>query len=590
MALDGIVLADTAAELNETLTGGRITKIAQPEKDELLLTVSTRTGQRRLLLSANASLPLVYLSSENKPSPVTAPNFCMLLRKHLSSARILSVTQPGFERVLHFNIEHLNELGDICQKILIIELMGKYSNIIFVDENGRIIDAIKHVSAMMSSVREVLPGRDYFLPKSEGRIPPAELSLSYFNETILTRPVELTKAIYTTLAGFSPLMANEACYRAGVEGSRAPSALTEEEAAALYGALSRMADDIREGRFDPQIIYRDGAPEEFASLALTSFTDCEVRHFDSPSAMLETFYAAREDLARIRQKSQDLRKITANALERTTKKLLLQEKQLADTEKRDKFRLWGELLTTYGYSAAAGAKSVVVNNYYTGEDVKIPLDPTIPALENAKNYFDKYARLKRTFEAASKQAEESRAELAHLQTIAMSLDLAPAENDLAEIREELIESGYLKRHMDPKARGTKAGRTKKVKITSRPYHYRTPEGFDIYVGKNNFQNDELTFHFAQGGDWWFHAKGVPGSHVVVKNPGGGQMPDHVYEEAGALALYYSSSRGAEKASVDYTEKKNVKKPSGGKPGFVVYYTNYSLIASPDLTGLTLLEE
>lgn len=585
MALDGIVIANVVKELNDTLTGGRINKIAQPEKDELLLTIKNNRDQYKLLISAGASLPLIYLTEDNKPSPMTAPNFCMLLRKHLNSARIMSITQPGLERIVDITIEHLNELGDACTKHLIVELMGKHSNIIFVDDEKKVVDSIKHVSALISSVREVLPGREYFIPETQHKLNPLTLTQEAFQEEVLTKPMKLGKAIYTSLTGFSPLIANELCHRAGLDGDQDTASLSENESLHLFGNISRFLDDVKEGVFVPNIVYKDGAPVEFSSTKLSCYEDCEVREMESISTVLKEYYQMKDVVTRIRQKSTELRRIVSTALERNRKKYDIQAKQLKDTEKRDKFKVYGELLTTYGYEAKPGDKSLTCINYYDDKEITIPLDETKTAMENAKKYFDKYNKLKRTFEAVTVQMAETKEEIEHLESISNALDIALHEDDLVSLKEELIQFGYMKR----KNTGGKGKKTKSGKVVNKPLHFVSSDGFHIYVGKNNFQNDELTFKFAVGNDWWFHAKGIAGSHVVVKT-NGEELPDRTYEEAGQLAAYYSKGKEMDKVEIDYTEKKNVKKPNGSKPGFVVYYTNYSLMARPDISGLTQISD
>jgi len=578
MAFDGITIACLQKELSDKLTGGRINKIAQPEADELLLTIKNNGNQYRLLLSASASLPLIYLTETNKPSPMTAPGFCMLLRKHLNGGKIISITQPSLERILRFEIEHLNELGDICHKLLIMEVMGKHSNLIFCKEDGTIIDSIKHVSSVMSSVREVLPGRSYFIPETQEKLAPLSASEEEMLQAICEKPVNLGKAIYTSLTGFSPVLAEELCHRSSVESERPACALTETERMMLGHQLIRFLEQIKEGIFTPQIIYRGKEPVEFAATNLTLYEELETVSFDSISQLLEHYYASRNTITRIRQKSVDLRKIVQTALERNRKKYDLQARQLKDTEKRDKYKIYGELIHTYGYGLEEGAKSFEALNYYTNEMITIPLDPTLSAQENAKKYFDKYNKLKRTFEAVSELLKETQSEVEHLESVSQALDFALSEEDLVQIKEELMECGYIRK---------RKSNEKKPKITSKPFHYLSSDGFHLYVGKNNFQNEELTFKFATGNDWWFHAKGVPGSHVILKAEGK-DLPDRVFEEAGKLAAYYSQNRGNEKVEIDYIEKKHVKKPGGGKPGFVVYYTNYSLIIDSDISDLTLL--
>ena len=579
MAFDGITIANIVTELNQTITGGKINKIAQPENDELIITIKNQRKQYRLFLSASASLPLIYLTETNKPSPLTAPNFCMLLRKPIGSGKIIAIEQPGMERIIRFTIEHLNELGDLCTKYLIVEIMGKHSNIIFCNEEDQIIDSIKHVSAHMSSVREVLPGRPYFIPETQSKLNPFVLTEEIFQEKIFPRPVNVAKAIYTSITGISPLMAEEVCYRAGIDGGIPTDGLEDVERVHLAHTFLRMVDDIRDGHFEPNIIYKGKEPVEFACFPLSQYQDYRAVSYPSIFPVLETYYAEKNIVTKMRQKTVDLRKIVQNALERNVKKYQLQQKQLKDTEKKEKYRVWGELLNTYGYEVEPGAKSMEALNYYTNEMIQIPLDETMTPQENAKKYFDKYSKLKRTKEALDTLLQETGDEIKHLESIAASLDIASSEEDLVQIKEEMMEYGYVKR---------KNTGGKKVKVTSRPYHYISSDGYDIYVGKNNFQNDELSFKFASGNDWWFHAKGQPGSHVIVKSKNE-ELPDRTFEEAGKLAAYYSKGRQAPKVEIDYTQKKNLRKPTGGKPGFVVYYTNYSLLIEPDITGLQQIQ-
>lgn len=579
MAFDGITIANIVSELNHTITGGKINKIAQPENDELIITIKNQRQQYRLFLSASASLPLIYLTEANKPSPLTAPNFCMLLRKHIGSGKILSVTQPGMERIIRFTIEHLNELGDLCIKYLIVEIMGKHSNIIFCNENDQIIDSIKHVSAHMSSVREVLPGRPYFIPVTQEKKNPLELTEDILSNEILSRPVATSKALYTGITGISPLMAEEICHRANIDGGIPTDGLSSLEKLHLSHTLLSLLEDIRSESFTPNIVYQGREPVEFAPFPLTQYEDLETVEYPSISQVLETYYAEKNIVTKMRQKSVDLRKIVQTALDRNLKKYQIQQKQMKDTEKKEKYRIWGELINTYGYGLEPGVKSMEALNYYTNENITIPLDPTLTPQENAKKYFDKYSKMKRTAEALDHLLQETKSEIEHLESISASLDIALSEDDLAQIKEEMIEYGYIRR---------KYTGGKKVKITSKPFHYLSSDGYHIYVGKNNFQNEELSFKFATGNDWWFHAKGQPGSHVIVKT-NGEELPDRTFEEAGRLAAYFSRGRQAPKVEIDYTQKKNLRKPNGAKPGFVVYYTNYSLLIEPDISGLTQLQ-
>ncbi len=575
MAFDGIVIANLVHDIRERLEGGKINRIAQPEKDELLFTVKNNKNTWRLSISASASLPLVYFTPVNKPGPAVAPNFCMLLRKHIGSGRIVRVSQPGLDRIIVFEIEHLDEMGDPGRKRLIVELMGKHSNIIFCREDGTILDSIKHISAQVSSVREVLPGRPYFIPHTTEKADPLTVTQEEFSARIGSAAAPLSKALYQNLTGLSPVIGTELCHLASLDGDRSANECNETELTHLYHMFSLIMDDIRSGHFSPNIVYRDGEPVEFASVPLTCYEGAGylAKPYVDISILLDAYYAEKSRITRIRQKSVDLRHVVQTALERNYRKYDLQQKQLKDTEKRDRYKVCGELLNTYGYELSGGEKELKCLNYYTGEEIRIALDPQLTAQENAQKYFARYNKLKRTFEALTTLTAETKQEIDHLESISAALDIAVKEEDLVQIREELIEFGFIRK---------RAPGSRKPKITSRPWHYRSTDGFDIYVGKNNYQNEEVTFRLANGGDWWFHAKGIPGSHVIVR-AGGKELPDRVFEEAGALAAWYSKSRGNEKVEVDYIERRHVKKAAGGAPGFVIYHTNYSLMASPACT-------
>lgn len=577
MAFDGITIASLVRELQSSLLEGRIFKIAQPEMDELLLTIKCKDRtQRRLLISAGASLPLMYLTNSNKPSPITAPNFCMLLRKHIQNGKITNIFQPSMERIVHFEIEHYNEMGDLCHKQLIVELMGKHSNIIFCDDTGNIIDSIKHVSALVSSVREVLPGRAYFIPPTIEKKNPLQVQEEDVREVLFGDAKPIHKAIYTSMTGISPIVAQEICYRAGVDSSIPANALEGEQKNLICQIFVEWMKRVREGSFSPNMIMDGREPIDFAVFEMQVYKDKMTKDYNSTSSMLEEYYAMRDVVTRIRQKSADLRLVVQNALAKDYKKYDLQCKQLKDTQKRERYKLYGELLMTYGYEVEEGASECMVPNYYDdNKEIKIPLDKDLSPTENAKRYYEKYNKLKRTFEALTEIVQDTQSEIEHLESIRAAMDIALEENDLTQLKEELMEYGFIKRK----------GGTKKVKITSKPFHYISSDGYDMYVGKNNYQNEDLTFKMATGNDWWFHAKGMPGSHVIVKNKAEGEMPDKTFEEAARLAAYYSKGKEQKKVEIDYIQKKHVKKVSGAKPGFVIYHTNYSMSIEPDIEGI-----
>lgn len=576
MAFDGVVISNIVSDMRQRLIGGRIYKIYQPEKDEINLVIKNQGGTHRLMLNASATLPLVYFLPENKKNPATAPNFCMLLRKHIGNGRITAIEQPEFERIIRMEIEHLDEMGDIRTKYLVIELMGKHSNIIFMEDNGRIMDAIKRIGAQISSVREVLPGHDYVLPPNT-KANPLTLTREYFMEQVLGKAMSIEKAIYTSITGFSKGIACELCYEAGVDGSFSTDSLAPVNREALWNCLQTLLERIKAENYEPVIVYDDGQPVDFCAVPLTMYEELTLVHYTDISALLQEFYAQKDIYSRMHQKSTDMRKVLATAIERTSKKYDIQRKQLTDTEKREKYRLYGELLQTYGYQAEEGARQITVDNYYNGEQVTIPLDPDLSPQENAARYFQKYNKLKRTYEASLTLAKESKETLTHLLSIQNSMELAVSEADLADIKEEMVLAGLLK------AKPAKKDGVKPEK--SKPLHYLSSDGFHIYVGKNNLQNDRLTFKVADAKDLWFHAKEMAGSHVIVKLEGAEDVPDATYEEAARLAAYYSSGRTSPKVEVDYTRRGNLKKPPKANPGYVIYHTNYSMVALPDIRGI-----
>ena len=573
MAFDGIVISNLSYELHSNLVGGRISKISMPEDNELIFTIKNNAKTYRLLVSASASLPLVYLTDVNKPAPKVAPAFLMLLRKYIGTAKINNIFQMGLERILCFELEHLNELGDLNHKRMYIETMGKHSNIIFTDENNKIIDSIKRISANMSSLREVLPGREYFLPEELKKKDLLNTKLEEFIEILKSKEYPLVKSIYMNFAGISPLIAEEIILRASLLSQTPSTSLSELEYTHLFHTIHNLLEDINTHNFTPNIIYKGEEAIEFSSINLYSYEGKEYKResFDSVSKMLYDFYSSREAFVLNRQKSSDLRRIVNTALERASKKYDLQEKQLQDADKKDIYRVYGDLLNTYGYSLKGGESSFTTENFYDdNKEITIPLDKNKSAKENAKKYYDKYAKLSRTTKALSEEILNTKNDIEHLLSIQTALDVSSDDESLSQIRQELVDFGYIKKHSSGKQK----------KSTSHPYHYISTDGYDIYVGKNNYQNEELTFKVATGNDWWFHAKGIPGSHVILKLNNEEDLPDRAYEEAAALAAFYSKAKDSEKVEVDYIQKKNIKKVAGAAPGFVIYHSNWSMVATP----------
>lgn len=595
MAFDGLFLSALVSEFKTTISGGKISKIVQSEKDEIQLTIKKEKQQFFLHLSANPSIPLVYLSDKGKTAPLTAPNFCMALRKHIGNGLIQDITQAsrnlpeqGLERVLLLHISHRDELGDIGIKYLSIEIMGKYSNIILLKEDFTILDAIKRISSAQSSVREVLPGRKYFIPdqfKKENLLcfPLESLQALLENKknpnTGRDSDMEnLSELLFKSFSGLSPLSAREVSLDAGLPIDKDMDSLSASDFESLSDAIRRLRLRISEGDFSPQILYENEKAFDFSALPVQQYKGNPAFHaedFRSPSELLSQYYGGKEKEDRVRQKSADLKKQCSTLLERVSKKLSLQEKQLKDTEKKERFRIFGELLTTYGYSLKGGEKELICENYYNGQEEHIPLEESLSPIENAKKYFDKYDKAKRTERNLSTQVKESKNTLEHLQSIVNSLATAENAEDLDDIRREMGEYGYMKPISPKKKKERKEDK-------SSPRIFRSSDGYLLYVGKNNYQNEEVSFQIAEGRDFWFHVKGSAGSHVIAKTEGKSleELPDRLFEEAAELAAYFSSEKESAKVEVDYTERKNLKKVVGGAPGFVIYHQNYSILVTP----------
>ena len=595
MAFDGLFLSALVSEFKTTISGGKISKIVQSEKDEIQLTIKKEKQQFFLHLSANPSIPLVYLSDKGKTAPLTAPNFCMALRKHIGNGLIQDITQAsrnlpeqGLERVLLLHISHRDELGDIGIKYLSIEIMGKYSNIILLKEDFTILDAIKRISSVQSSVREVLPGRKYFIPdqfKKENLLCFPLESLQAFLENKKNPNAErdsgmenLSELLFQSFSGLSPLSAREITLDAGLPQEQKLGCMSSLDYEKLSDAILLLRNRIREGDFTPQILYENGKSFDFSAIPVRQYSGNPAFHaeiFHSPSELLTFYHGGKEKEDRVRQKSADLKKQCSTLLERVSKKLSLQEKQLKDTEKKERFRIFGELLTTYGYSLKGGEKELICENYYNGQEEHIPLEESLSPIENAKKYFDKYDKAKRTERNLSTQVKESKNTLEHLQSIVNSLATAENAEDLDDIRREMGEYGYMKPISPKKKKERKEDK-------SSPRIFRSSDGYLLYVGKNNYQNEIVSFQIAEGKDFWFHVKGSAGSHVIAKTEGKSleELPDRLFEEAAELAAYFSSEKESAKVEVDYTERKNLKKVVGGAPGFVIYHQNYSILVTP----------
>ncbi len=570
MALDGITLACLVHELKEKLLGAKINKIYQPEKDELIIA----TRNERLLLCANSSHPRIHFTAQTKENPMTAPLFCMVLRKHLSGGKILDVKQPGFERIVEIYVESINEMGDMSCKKLIIEIMGKHSNIILtLAEDNQILDSIKHISFDKSSVRQVLPGLIYSYPPNQDKLNPLEVGKEEF--LALFKPganKDAQGAIYKSLSGISPVAAAELCTRANISPEISLEEISSQNILSIYNEFSKAFDLVRKNAFSCEAYYDKGKPMDFSCIPMTMLEHLEKRSFSNPSELLEFFYGEKDIVLRHSQKTYDLKKIVETNITRCVKKKELQERSLKDIKNRDQLKIKGELLTANIYELSKGMTTFTTQNYYEESlpDITISLDPNLTPAENAQSYFKRYNKQKRTAEALKDQVTQNNEELLYFEGLLNSISACTEEAEIEEIKEELAGLGYIKKRK--KVKGQKIKKSKPLKFIS-------ADGFEIYVGKNNAQNDELTLKFARPNDIWLHTKDIPGSHVIIRCENK-EVPTSTLTEAANLAALYSKAKNGSLVPVDYTEKRNVKKPNGAKPGFVIYENNKTAYITP----------
>ncbi len=575
MAYDGIVIHSILHELNDKLLGGRIDKVYQPESDEIILSVRSLGSNYKLLLTANPSHPRLHLTSSAKENPQEPPLFCMVLRKHIQSGKIIEISQPRFDRIVNIKIEALNEMGDYTVKTLILEIMGRHSNLMLVDENMKVLECARHISFDKSSVRQMLPGKEYTLPPGGEKLDTLTLNENNFNASIEKMPSEkIYAAIYKSFNGISPVIADEICCNAQTDPSLPVSMLSADDISRVYSAFDALVTKIRQNSYAPQIVYDGDRIIDMLPFGLNKFSGLKAKVFASPSEMTEAFYATKDTQYRLNQKTHDLKHLISQNIERCAKKRAIQQQSLKDIENREYLKLCGELITANIYAIKQGMTTVRLNNFYSEEleETEIELDSALTPAENAQKYFKRYNKAKRTFAALQDQIVSNDEELAYLEGVLTSVANCENEQDIKDIRSELREQGYIKKEAKQKGR--------KVSKRSVPLHFISSDGFDIYVGKNNVQNDELTLKTAHSTDIWMHTKNIPGSHVIIISRGA-EIPDTTLTEAATLAAYYSKAQNSALVPVDYTQRKNVHKPNGAKPGFVIYDTNKTAYITPD---------
>lgn len=566
MPMDGLTLSFVARELEEALVGGRVDKITQPERDELNILVRNHGRNQWLLLSASAGCARAHVTQERKVSPLEPPMLCMLLRKHISGGRVRAVRQIHGDRILEIEFEHLDELGDSARKTLICEFMGRHSNLIFADAQGRILECARRVTENMSSVREVLPGLRYERPPEHGKTP--------FDapEEEIIRALEgasgpLHKAIAAAISGLSVQTARELAFRAaGNEDAHTQ----EVDMPAVAAAVARALREVR-GQPEPALLLaEDGEPVDVVAFRYKSRAALRAERFETISEAMDAFYRARDRADRVKQKSAALHRVLKNNIERCERKLALQQEALLGSERMEEYRVKGELLTASLHLAKKGMKSVTIPNYYEEgtPDLEVQLDEKLSPGQNAQRYFKLYQKARSAKRLAAEQVEKTTEELNYLEGQMLNLSACEEESELAELREELEKYGYVRKNHNRR-------QMKKLE-PSKPMRFDSPAGIPILVGKNNLQNDKLTFT-AEPNEWWLHAKDMPGSHVIVASADPDEETLHM---AARLAARYSKGASAGKVPVDMTRRRYVKKPAGAKPGFVIYTNQKTVLAEP----------
>ncbi|OPY58004.1 MAG: hypothetical protein A4E55_01225 [Pelotomaculum sp. PtaU1.Bin035] len=580
MPFDGLVLAAVRKELNDKLTGGRIEKIYQPDKDEIVLSVHRMGSRCRLLLSANAQNARIHLTSTIKENPITPPLFCMVLRKHLEGGRVISFEQNGLERVLLVKIDSRDELGHQSPKHLICEIMGKHSNIILVEPSvNTIIDGIKRYSHAVSRYREVLPGRPYLPPPPQKKLNPLLVDEGQFRLACLDSSLEtaLPDLLQRHFEGLSAATCREIVFRSNLSPDTILDQCGDHELRAIWLSLYRLTVPAGEGRFEPCLTTSiKGKPQDFAAIDL-NHTRLKRKHGEMNS-LIDIFFSDREQTEKINKTKKALINSLKKEIARLEKKLDLYEESLDETAGAEKLRLYGELLTANLYRLGENKHEVSLENFHEKgqQTVTIPLDPHRSPAENSQAYFKKYLKAKNTRSAVELQVAQAREELNYLEGVGAALDQAGELSELEEVRQELIEQRYLKQP----AHTPGSRKNKKEKLIPKPLSFRSSDGFQLFVGKNNKQNDYLTLKMARESDLWLHTKDIPGAHVIIKTEEKEVTPTTLSEAAG-LAAFFSKARGSKNVPVDYTLKKHVSKPRGARPGMVIYGQQKTIMAVPD---------
>lgn len=573
MAFDAAMVSAIARELDGRIKGARVEKVTQPEKDEIVLLLHLGRENMRLSISSGTNNPHFNITSAVKENPAAPPMFCMLLRKHLTGARISGVAQLGFERAVEFAFDSYDEMGFETKKYLVTETMGKYSNLILLNAEKKVISALKIIDLATSSVRQILPGFPYELPPAQKKLCPLDVTEEEFLAAFdASEDVPADKFILSGFYGLAAVTAREIVCRATGATDTLVSDCDREK---LCTAFMYAADTLKNGTSEPWLVSdKAGKPVEYLFFKPVEYgADFDVRRVDSFSVLLDEFYGRRDRAERIRQRTSDIFRLLTNAESRLHKKLELQRRDLEACSDKEKYKLWGDLITGNIYRLSRGMEEALLENYYEDDcpTVKIPMDKRLTPQQNAQKYYKRYNKSKTAEVELAKQIKLAEAELEYIYTVFDSLTRAESESDIMEIREELHSSGYASRMKNYTAKKMSAPKL---------MEFRTSGGFRVLVGKNNHQNDYLTTKVADRNDYWFHVKNQPGSHCVMFTEGV-EPPERDFTEAAIIAAYYSKVSEGVNVPVDYTLIRNIRKPGGSKPGFVTYNTNYTAYVTPD---------
>jgi predicted ribosome quality control (RQC) complex YloA/Tae2 family protein len=577
MPFDAIVTKCIADELKNIIMTGRIDKIHQPEKDEINISLRAKGKNLKLLLSSNSSYPRVHITSITKKNPIKAPLFCMILRKHLVGARIVNIEFLDYERIIKIQFENTTELGDLSIKNLYIEIMGRHSNIILANSNNKIIDSIKHIDEEISSKREIMPARNYELPPKQNKISPDNKNIykifekNYIieNESLET---PLSKYLLYNIKGFSPILCNYICDISKIDKNINLKNIEENHLIKLKTNFDMIMDKIKSNKFNPILFMKNDLPKDFYCLDIS--LKQKTKSFDTLSSLLDFYYSERDKIIHLNQKKYNLNKILTNNIQRCKKKISIHKKIINKSKNNENYKLYGELLLANLYSISKNAEKVSLLNYYSekNEYLDIKLKSHLTPQENAQIYFKKYTKSKTAISESKKQLKIAENELDYLESVLHNLEIAATLEEINEINEELIHQKYIL--INNKKKKNKFSPTK-------PHKFKSSDGYEIFVGKNNFQNDLLTLKMSSSNDMWLHTKEIHGSHVVIKTNNNQNVPDNTLLEAANLSAYYSKARLSSNVPVDYTKIKNVKKPSGAKPGMVIYVNYKTIYITPN---------